>query len=94
MRRGDPGDAQREQPLEDRLAKRRPFPRLGTGSDLVEEEQRGRIDLVEPPRHRAHVRGEGRKIRVDRLVVADVRPQLPERRDRGGRRGHRQAAVF
>ena len=66
--------------VHDRDGQRRPLVRIGPGPDLVDEKQRGWSDARGHFGDVAHVRGEGRQVGRDRLLVPDVGQDLAEDR--------------
>ena len=84
MRRGEHERALREEVLDERGAERPAFRGVGPGADLVEDDERGELELPLHVDDLRQVRREGREVGRERLVVSDVGEDRGEDRNRGG----------
>ena len=64
--------------VEDRHRERRTLGRIGTGTELIEETETVAVGLAQDADGVRHVRGEGRQILFDGLLVTDVGEDLLE----------------
>ena len=94
VRRGHHRRAARAEVVDDRDAERSPLGRVGARSHLVEEHESRTIQLARHLHDGRQVRGEGRQVGRDRLLVADIGVDLPEDREPApGRGGDVEAAL-
>ena len=80
MRGREGVDPALQERIENRHRQRRALSRVGARAELVEQHQRARRDLIQNAHDVRHVRGEGRKRLLDRLLVADVGKYLVKNR--------------
>ena len=85
MRRRDDRRARAAEVLDDRDAEGAALGRVGAGADLVEEHERGPREVARHLDDRGEVRGEGRQVLRDRLLVADVGEDAAEDRQPAAR---------
>ena len=83
MRGDDPARAVRQEVFDERDAERGARPRLGSARDLVDEHERTFARRLHDRPQAPQVRGKGRGVLRDRLLVADIAAHVREISDRG-----------